>query len=207
MYPSSENTAPNITINPTFELAYWNFGLTIAAQWKSRQNISVPSTWTHVAQNMAPLPTVNSTYSIYEGIPDMWLDPTTYQDHPSMVGIYGLLPPTPGFNLTVMRNTAMKIKEIWDFPYSFGWDFPMLAMNSARLGDPEQAVAYLLNDNFMFDDVGCPVGGTRVPTPYFPGAGSLLLAVGMMAGGWDGSPGPHFPDGWKVEAEGFLPAL
>lgn len=125
-----------------------------------------------------------------------------------MIGIYGLLPPTAGFNLTIMRKTPDLIAQIWDFPYSYGWDFPMLAMNSARLGKLDQAVAYLLNENFRFDDVGMPVGGSRVPTPYMPGAGSLLLAVAMLAGGWDGaSEGPQFPSGWEVEVEGFVPAM
>lgn len=207
MYPVSENTAPNSTINPTFELAYWRFGLNIAAEWKKRQNLPVPSNWTHVSQNLAPLPIINGTYAVYEGIPNMWIDPTTYQDHPAMTGIYGLLPPTPGFNLTIMQNTAAKIAEVWDFPYSYGWDFPMLAMNSARLGNKEQAIGYLLDSSFQFDDVGMPIGGTRVPTPYFPGGSSLLLAVAMLASGWDGTPGPQFPEGWKVSVEGFSPAL
>ena len=50
-------------------------------------------------------------------------------------------------------------------------------------------------------------GGARVPTPYFPGSSSLLLAVGMMAGGWDGNEGLHFPDEWEVEAERFAVAI
>lgn len=36
MYPMSENTDPNATVNPTFELAYWYFGLKIAASWQTR---------------------------------------------------------------------------------------------------------------------------------------------------------------------------
>lgn len=83
----------------------------------------------------------------------------------------------------------------------------MLAMSSARLGDIEQAVGYLLNENFQFDDIGMPVGGTRVPTPYFPGASSMLMAIAMLAGGWEGSPGPKWPEGWVVEVEGFEIAL
>jgi hypothetical protein len=78
-----------------------------------------------------------------------------------MTGIYGLLPPTPDVNLTIMRNTADKIASIWGFGDLFGWDFPMLAMNSARLGDVNQAVQYLLDPNFAFDDVGMPIGGPR----------------------------------------------
>lgn len=78
MYPVSENTAPNATMNPSFELAYWRFGLDIAAKWKTRQHQSIPDAWTHVSANLAPLPVINDTYPIYENTPNMWVDPTTY---------------------------------------------------------------------------------------------------------------------------------
>jgi hypothetical protein len=52
-------------------------------------------------------------------------------------------------------------------------------------------------------------GYRRAAETYFPSNGSLLAAVAMMAGGWDGSkgPAPGFPkDGkWTVHAEGFKP--
>jgi len=211
MYPSSENTAPNITTNPTFELAYWRFGLDIASTWQTRQSLPIPPAWTRVLENLAPLPTDPATdsYVIYEGIPDMWTNTTFDEDHPSMLAIYGFLPPppTPDFNLTTMTNTVQQVYNTWNFTYSFGWDFPLAAMTAARLNDPQKAVDFLLHPDFQFDDVGMPVGGDRVPTPYFPASGSLLLAVAMMAGGWDGSPGPHWPEGWNVEVEGFAVGL
>jgi len=210
MYPVSENTNPNTTINPTFELAYWRFGLDIATQWKKRQDLPVPPTWTTVRDNLAPLPIVDGTYAVYEGIPDMWTSNATTNDHPAMAGIFGLLPPPasgPPLVDAVLRKTAAKIKELWALEDSYGWDFSMLAMNSLRLGDVDQAVEYLLHPIFQFDDAGYPVGGSRVPTPYFPNAASLLLAVAMMAGGWDGEPGMHFPKGWVVDVEGFVPAM
>jgi len=71
MYPVSENTDPNVTTNPTFELAYWRFGLDVASQWQQRQGKLVPEKWSHVAQNLAKLPVQNGTYVIYEGIEDM----------------------------------------------------------------------------------------------------------------------------------------
>lgn len=211
LYPVSENTNPNCTINPTFELAYWRFGLNVAIQWKERQDLAIPKDWVTVRDNLAPLPVIDNAYAVYEGIPDMWKPgTTTLQDHPAMIGIYGLLPPpmtgTP-LNLTTMRNTAQLIRNHWDFADSYGWDFSMLAMNSLRLGDVDQAIAYLLDTYYVFDDAGYPEGGNRVPTPYMPDTGGLLLAAAMMAGGWDENEGPHFPIDWNVTVEGFTPSL
>jgi len=210
MYPVSENTNPNMTTNPTFELAYWRFGLDVAARWKQRQNMTVPETWTTVRDKLAPLPVVNGTFAVYEGVPGMWTDKETTSDHPALAGVYGWLPPPesgPPLDLRVVRNTAAKINETWALNQSYGWDFAVLAMNSLRLGDARQAVEYLLHPAFQFDDAGYPVGGSRVATPYFPNAASLLLTVAMMAGGWDGHPGSHFPEGWNVTVEGFVPGL
>ncbi|KAK4237637.1 Six-hairpin glycosidase-like protein [Achaetomium macrosporum] len=216
MYPVSENTDPNATVNPTFELAYWRFGLDVAARWKTRQGKPVPAEWLAVRDRLAPLPVVDGTYAVYEGIPDMWTSNATTNDHPAMAGIFGLLPPPPPASGpppdgAVLRKTAAKIRELWALEDSYGWDFAMLAMNSLRLGDPEQAVEYLLHPIFQFDDAGYPVGGSRVPTPYFPNSASLLIATAMMAGGWDGSPGKtgHWPSEWEkdVRVEGFMPAL
>lgn len=211
MYPVSENTQPNMTVNPTFELAYWRFGLDIAAKWKQRQNLTVPESWISVRDNLAPLPVEpDGTYPVYQGIPNMWTDPKTTFDHPAMAGVFGWLPPPmsgPPLNMTVVRNTAAKIKQTWALQESYGWDFALLAMNSMRLGDPDGAVEYLLHPVFQFDDAGYPVGGSRVPTPYFPNAASLLVAMAMMGGGWDGEAGPHFPKEWQVAVEGFVPGM
>ncbi|CAJ2511816.1 Uu.00g074410.m01.CDS01 [Anthostomella pinea] len=209
MYPVSENTNPNATINPAFELAYWRFGVDVAIKWKQRQNLTAPAKWISVRDNLAPLPTADDAFAVYEGIPNMWQN-TTVQDHPALSAIFGLLPPPssgPGLNMTIVQNTADKIRNGWDLADCWGWDFPMLAMNALRLGDVDGAVAYLLHPLFEFDDAGYSVGGVRVPTPYFPGAGALLLATAMMAGGWDGEPGPRFPGGWDVAVEGFVPGL
>ena len=87
----------------------------------------------------------------------------------------------------------------------------MVAMTAARLGEPGLAVDalmmktprnhYLLNGhNFLHN--GLPV--------YLTGNGSLLAAVAMMAGGWDGASegnAPGFPKdgGWSVRSEKLKP--
>lgn len=53
-------------------------------------------------------------------------------------------------------------------------------------------------------------GYQRAAQTYFPSNGGLLLAVALMAGGWDGQGGlaPGFPrKGWKVRAEGLLKSI
>jgi hypothetical protein len=53
-------------------------------------------------------------------------------------------------------------------------------------------------------------GYQRAAEAYFPSNGGLLLAVALMAGGWDGQAGhaPGFPKtGWNVRVEGVLPSL
>lgn len=53
-------------------------------------------------------------------------------------------------------------------------------------------------------------GYQRAAETYFPSNGGLLLAVALMAAGWDGQEGgaPGFPkNGWKVRSEGLLPSL
>ncbi|KAL3458388.1 Six-hairpin glycosidase-like protein [Aspergillus heterothallicus] len=206
MYPSSENTSPNVTYNPTFELAYWRFGLGIACDWKRRQGVDVPASWTHVLHNLAALPVVDGAYSISEDQPDMWMNPDYTTDHPSQIAVYGLLPPTAGVDVRTVNATMAKVVATWALDESYGWDFPMLAMTALRLGDVDGAVAWLLDDHFQFDDVGNPVG-TVVPTPYFPASSALLFAVAMMAGGWDGAEGAHFPAHWGARVEGFVAGL
>jgi hypothetical protein len=207
MYPVSENTNPNQTINPTFELAYWKLGLDIAIKWRRRQNKREEPLWVTVADNLASLPIQNDTYVLYEGVKDMWNTPKLTSDHPALLGINGWLPVQRFHNSTVFQNTVSKVYATWNLTKGYGWDFPLLAMTAIRTGDTNTAIEMLLHESFQFDDVGMPLGGLRVKTPYFPSSGGLLLAVALMAGGWDGSAGPHFPKEWNCNVNGFTPAM
>ena len=107
-----------------------------------------------------------------------------------------------------MENTLHWVLDNWNWDQTWGWDYPMTAMNAARLGEPEKAVdallmdkktnTYLLNGHNYQDD------RLRI---YLPGNGALLTAVAMMCAGWDGceTPNPGFPkDGnWDVRWEGL----
>ncbi|KAL1659998.1 Six-hairpin glycosidase-like protein [Schizophyllum commune] len=211
MYVVSEDTRPNATRNPAFELAYWRLGLGIAERWVEDLGEEVPAAWTEVRENLASLPVHEGKYKVYEDIDDdFWTREEYTNDHPALTGLYGWLPETAGLDIDVAKATAESVWSSWNISNCWGWDFPMLAMSAARIGDAEKAIDWLLHPLFQFDDVGMPIGGVRVPTPYFPGSGGLLYAVAMMAAGWDGSEGmaPGFPkQGWNITVEGISRAL
>ena len=204
----SENTEPRITQNPTFELSQWRFGLRVAQQWRERLGLARDPAWDRVLHGLAPLPVEEGVYVTYQGIPDMW---TRYNfEHPGLIGAYGLLP-GDGVDLPTMHRTAEKVFADWKFDATWGWDFPMLAMCAARLGEPAKAIGFILypGPRFEFDDAGLATGG---PFPYFPSNGGLLYAVALMAAGWEGAPqrpAPGFPDdgSWTVRAEGLHRAI
>lgn len=72
----------------------------------------------------------------------MWHNITFAEDHPSMLMLMmnGFIPPSPTLNMTIMQNTLERVYETWNFTYSYGWDFPVLSMAAARMGDLDQAV-------------------------------------------------------------------
>jgi hypothetical protein len=90
----------------------------------------------------------------------------------------------------------------------------VLAINSARIGNPGRAINNLTAyDYWKFDDAGFAIrggdGGT--PPPFMPGNAGFLLAVAYCVVGWQGSStdAPEFPkDGsWAVKHEGLTKAL
>jgi len=108
-----------------------------------------------------------------------------------------------------MARTFDWIWANWDWPSTWGWDYPMMAMTAARLGKPDRAVDALLMNTPK--NVYRPNGHNHQRpglTIYLPGNGGLLYAAAMMAAGWDGAPdgnAPGFPrDGrWMVRWEGL----
>ena len=71
----------------------------------------------------------------------------------------GILPSagTPSVDEKAAKDTADKVHEVWGRVDDkvFGWGRPVLAINAARLGEPERAVGYLAAfDYWVFDDAG-----------------------------------------------------
>ncbi len=206
--PAQEIYDHSVTMNPTFELAYWTFGLSVANQWRERLGLTRVDIWDHVLKNLSPLPVVDGLYVAAETVPDTFSGLTGVNDHPTMLAALGLLPGLMTDPHT-MRRTLHEVIRVWNWDTTWGWDYPMMAMTAARLGEGELAVDLLMMD--AVKNIYLPNGHNyqtnRLPI-YLPGNGGLLAAVAMMAGGWLGSPdtfAPGFPqDGtWIVRHEGL----
>ncbi|HET7623676.1 MAG TPA: hypothetical protein VFM25_00305 [Verrucomicrobiae bacterium] len=196
----------NHTLNPTFELTYWRWGLETAQKWRERLGLPREAKWDYVLKNLAKLPTEKNKYLFAESATGTYTDGKWTDDHPSVTAAFGMLP-GPGVDRATMRRTLDWIWDNWNWPDTWGWDYGMLAMCAARLGEPERAVDALLLDTPK-NHYGINGHNYQRPglTIYLPGNGSLLYATAMMAGGWDGAPKKHapgFPDNgqWTVRCE------
>ena len=223
----------DISYNQPFELAYWQYGLNIANTWRERQGKPRHQKWDDIIARLSQLPESNGIYTA--GIPTgqykdlKAFDPfdapaskgtesfaeKTIHDHPAVLGACGLLPSeqtayTLLYNIEKMKQTLDWVMKNWSWQTTWGWDYGMIAMAAARLGDPDTALRALFVDtqkntylknghNFQTADrLRC----------YLPGNGALLSAVAMMCAGWDGCHeplNPGFPkDGrWNVRWEGL----
>lgn len=56
LIPAQENHPARETWNPTFELAYWSYGLKIAQRWRERLGTRRDARWDNVIAHLAPLP-------------------------------------------------------------------------------------------------------------------------------------------------------
>jgi hypothetical protein len=227
-----ESMSKDFSYNHPFELAYWQYGLTVANQWRERMGKPRHAEWDKISQNMAPLPLTKDGV-ITAGLPKgkttglKSFDPfdavaagaapvlatETFtdkcrNDHPACVGAFGLLPVCS--DSVAAKKTMDWVMKNWNFQTTWGWDYGMMAMAAARIGDTKTALDALLIDtqkntylknghNFQTAD--------RLRL-YLPGNGALLTAVAMMCAGWDGCKevlNPGFPkDGtWNVRWEGL----
>jgi hypothetical protein len=206
LIPAQECYDRRTTEDPTFELAYWWWGLEIAQRWRERQGLERDDGWAHILDHLARPHQRDGAYAAIATEPYLRRD-----DHPSLLAALGVVPPTPLVDRDVMQATLSDVLANWKWDSAWGWDFPVLAMSAARLGDPGTAIDALLMEkpkNAYLRNGHNPQRGNRLPL-YLPGNGGLLAAVSLMVGGWEGAAGlvPGFPkDGtWDVQHEGFTP--
>jgi hypothetical protein len=220
---------PATSQNPSFELAYWRWALSVAQAWRERLHLARDAQTDRVLAKLAPLPQRGGLYVALESHPDTWESLASRHDHPEMLMPLGFLPETPAVDRRTMNRTLDAVLTRWDWETKiWGWDYPMIAMTAARLGRPNDAVDVLLRDgpnNAYLPNGHVPQRSDAALLPnasgeprtrsrteiavYLPANGALLSAVDLMVAGWDGCKVEHpgFPnDGkWKIRAEGWQP--
>lgn len=208
--PAQETLPAAQTINPPFELSYWHYGLSKALEWNKRLGKAPKEEWQNVLDNLSTLAAKDGLYLAAESAPQSYSELKFYSDHMAVLGAWGMLPFADGlYDKETMRRTLDWILDNWNWNKTWGWDYPMTAMNAVRQNDPERALDILLIDKrtntYLPNGHNYQDGRLRV---YLPGNGGLLTTIAMMCAGWDGCKtdnNPGFPqDGtWNVKWEGF----
>jgi hypothetical protein len=204
LVPAQEAYKAASAEDPTFELAYWWWGLEIAQRWRERRGQERSQEWTRVQDGLARPQTDDGRYCAIATEPYL-----CRTDHPSLLCALGLVPATPLIDPATMEATLLEVGESWLWDTAWGWDFPAMAMTATRLHRPDLAVGALLADrpkNAYLPTGHNPQIGSILPV-YLPANGGLLAAVSLMVAGWDGADTamPGFPeDGtWTIRHEGF----
>ncbi|MDR0394048.1 MAG: hypothetical protein LBH77_02705 [Tannerella sp.] len=210
LIPAQETLRKEETLNPPFELSYWHYGLSVAQQWRERTGLPREPEWDDIIDKLSMLAEKDGLYLAAESAPQTYQDVRFTSDHMSVLGACGILPECRLFHTKTMNNTLSWVWNYWNWDHTWGWDFPMVAMCAARLGDPEKAVDALLMDKrtntYLVNGHNYQNERLRI---YLPGNGGLLTAIAMMCAGWDGEQTdvPGFPKNgkWKVKWENLRP--
>lgn len=211
LIPAQECFDAMSTYNPTYELAYWSWGLTVAQRWRERLGMRRKKEWDEVLQKLAPLPQKNGVYLATESTPDSYDADSKYTiDHPGVLAALATIPASNYLDTSVMLKTYQLVDSIWHWNHTWGWDFPLIAMTATRLNRPNLAVDGLFKN--VITNTYLPNGHnyqTDRLTIYLPGNGGLLSAIALMCAGYEGCKNinPGFPrDGsWKVNWENLSP--
>lgn len=195
------------TYNPTYELAYWNWALNTAQQWRERSGLPRKKEWDDVLKDLAPLPQNHGVYLAAESVPDCYAADSKYLiDHPAVLAALSTIPPSNGLDTAAMHRTFNWVDKVWTWEHTWGWDFPLVAMTAVRLNSPKQALDALFRD--VQTNTYLPNGHNYQDerlTIYLPGNGGILSAIALMCAGSENSKieNPGFPkDGtWKVKWE------
>lgn len=208
LIPAQETFKAEETYNPSFELTYWNWALEVAQQWRVRSGLPRDAKYDAVLKQLSPLPQHDGVYYPTESALDAYTNPKYKTDHPIVLGNMGMLAPVKSIDTVVMRRTFDWVWNNWNWPETWGWDFPLTAMAATRLGMPDKAIdALLMNittNTYLSNGHNYQDNRLRI---YLPGNGGLLAAVAMMCAGYDGNktPAPGIPKdgGWRVRWEGL----
>src|SRR6202035_246046 len=81
------------TLNPTFELTYWRWGLETAQQWRERLGLSREKKWDDVLNHLAKPSVADGKYLFTETTPDCYTNPKWNADHPAVFFLMNRAPP------------------------------------------------------------------------------------------------------------------
>ncbi|MFK0402013.1 hypothetical protein ACIQTT_06755 [Microbacterium sp. NPDC090225] len=195
--PAQEFYDARTTVDPTFELAYWWWGLDVAQAWRERAGLPRNTEWQRVQDGLASPGVADGKYTAVATS-----EPLRRDDHPSLLMAYGVVPGTPIIDPALMRTTFDDVWGNWEWPTAWGWDFPAMTMTATRLGDTARAIDALLRneEKNQYTAVGHNPQMRGVLPLYLPGNGGLLLAVALLA-----QEEASLPDGWVWRVEGFRP--
>lgn len=198
------------TLNSTFVLSYWRYGLTTAQVWRQRLGLPPEPKWDEVLSKLAK-PTVYEGYlAVAESHPQ--INGSVGKHKPYWLGAFNIISGS-GIEPAAARKTFDAFWERATGPSTlnedqmWGSDCIYFANVAAELGRTREAIDLLLMDKpanrFLpngFNNVGS--------TPYVLANGLLLWTTATMAAGWEGGPDRHapgFPDdgSWVVKWEGL----
>ena len=232
-----ESMSKDFSYNHPFELAYWQYELETAQSWRERQGLPRHAQWDAIIKGLSTLPENDSIYTaglpiapFLDNAASNEFDPfktpeqngskqlseedfllKSRSDHPAVLGACAIIPQhgkTPLYSTGKMTETLRWVMGNWNWEKTWGWDYGMVAMAAARLGDPSTAIDALLTPQQKNRYL---VSGHNFQTAdrlrlYLPGNGALLSTIAMMCAGWDGCEDVHNPgfpkDGkWNVRWE------
>lgn len=209
--PAQETLKAATTINSPFELSYWHYAMNVAQLWRERMGEQRNLEWDEMIDKLSPLAyNDDKLYLASEDAVDTYKDIRFTSDHMAVLGSVGILPMNKLIREDYMVNTLNWVWDNWNWGKTWGWDYPMTAMNATRLGHPDKAVGALLMEKRTntYLKNGHNYQDARLRC-YLPGNGGLLTAIALMCAGWDGCEveNPGFPkDGnWNVRWEGLKP--
>jgi hypothetical protein len=196
LIPAQENHPPRETWNPTYELEHWRETLAIAQAWRRRLGLPPEPRWEDVRTRLSALPVKDGVYLAHENCPRTFEDRN--RDHPSMLAAFGVCR-GERVDRATMRRTLERVMKEWRWADTWGWDFPMVAMTAAKLGEAETALEalFVASPKNTWRRNGHNWQRPNLPL-YLPGNGGLLTAVARMAV-WGAFPKRN----WRVRHEGL----
>lgn len=209
--PAQESLKADVTFNSPFELSQWHTTMAMAQHWREMSAKEFMPEWQDLIDKLSPLAyNADSLYLAAESAEDTYTNMRAMSDHPALLGALGFFPDSRVVDSRIMKKTLEKVFECWNWPTSWGWDFPMAAMTATRLGEPQMALEALLmsaqKNTYLPNGHNYQDKRLRI---YLPGNGALLSAIALMTAGWDGCDvsTPGFPkDGnWDVMWENINP--